>query len=60
VQQIKPNEQYDATYQFGNTIVHMVSPRITKEENHRRMEEIQRVAWVIWKGIVAKEVTKTN
>ena len=52
----KPDEQYDATYQFGNTTVHIVAPKITEEENQRRLDEIQRVAWVLWEGIAAKEV----
>lgn len=49
--------RYDATYQFGNTTVHVVAPKITEEENQRRLDEIQRVAWVLWEGIAAKEVT---
>ena len=54
---LKPDEQYDATYQLGNTTVHVVAPRITDEEHQRRLDEIQRVAWILWEGIAAKEVT---
>lgn len=56
MQRIKSVERYDATYQFGNTTVHVVAPKITEEENQRRLDEIQRVAWVLWEGIAAKEV----
>ena len=56
MQRIKSVERYDATYQFGNTTVHVVAPKITEEENQRRLNEIQRVAWVLWEGIAAKEV----
>jgi len=55
----KPDKRYDATYQFGNTTVHVVAPKITEEENQRRLDEIQRVAWVLWEGIAAKEVIDT-
>ena len=56
MQNPKLDESYDATYQFGNTTVHVVAPKITEEENQRRLDEIQRVAWVLWEGIAAKEV----
>lgn len=41
-------DKYDATYFIGNTTVHVVAPQITEQEKKRRLDEIQKINWVIW------------
>jgi hypothetical protein len=41
-------KKYDATYRDGNTIIHIVAPKITEEERKRRLEEAQRIIWLLW------------
>jgi len=45
---MQDKEEYAATYQYGNTTVHVVAPKITEEENERRWKEIYRVIWSLW------------
>ena len=50
---------YDATYYFGNTVVHVVAPDPkTPEEIERIIEEHHRVGWEIWKELLKQEKNK--
>ncbi|MDI3311935.1 MAG: hypothetical protein QJR05_10995 [Thermoanaerobacterium sp.] len=40
-------EQYDKKYIFDNTIVYVVSPKITEEEKKKRWEDVCRIASAI-------------
>ncbi|GGA37374.1 hypothetical protein GCM10007416_07850 [Kroppenstedtia guangzhouensis] len=40
--------KYTATYQIGETTVHIVAPDITEEEREKRLEEIKRIIRRIW------------
>lgn len=47
---------YDATYYFGNTVVHVVAPEPkTPEEIEKILEEHHKVGWEIWKDLLKKE-----
>lgn len=47
---------YDATYHFGNTVVHVVSPEIkTPEEIDKVLEEYHRAGWDIWNELLKKK-----
>lgn len=43
VQESAKVHQYDRTYRFGNSTVHIVAPDITDFERKRRLEEVQSV-----------------
>lgn len=60
--QITDKEQtYDATYYFGNTVVHIVAPDPkTSEEIEKILEEHHKVGWEIWNDLLKKERNKTN
>lgn len=52
---------YDATYYFGNTVVHIVAPDSkTSEEIEKILEEHHKVGWEIWNDLLEKEREKTN
>ena len=59
---VKPQE-YAATYKggkFGKTIVHIVAPQITAEENQRRWEEVMQAAWNCWNSLTTEEQLRIN
>ncbi|MBS4025539.1 MAG: cell division protein FtsZ [Clostridia bacterium] len=52
---MKEEGKYDATYKFGNTIVHVVSPQdMTPEEIEQVLNEFHRAGWAIIEELVEK------
>ena len=48
--------QYDATYQFGNTMVHVVAPpQKSKEEIEKILADFHRAGWAIIEEMVENE-----
>ncbi|SMO63805.1 hypothetical protein [Melghirimyces algeriensis] len=45
---MRDRKEYDATYQIGNTTIHIVAPDLTEEERQRRLEEVKKVIWSLW------------
>ena len=54
--ELNGEENYDATYHFGNTVVHVVSPEAkTPEEIEKILEEYHRAGWEIWNETLKKK-----
>ncbi|MDK2918473.1 MAG: hypothetical protein PWQ37_1206 [Candidatus Petromonas sp.] len=54
-EKMKEDENYDATYYFGNSIVHIVAPKFkTPEEIEQILQEHHKAGWDIWKEILKK------
>ncbi len=45
---------YDEFYQFGNTRIYIVAPKISEEENQKRWERVNEVANRIVQEIIAR------
>ncbi|PTM59582.1 hypothetical protein [Desmospora activa] len=56
--QTKPAQKYDATFQIGGTTIHIVAPQITEDERHRRLDDVQRVIWAIWRSIETEKIQR--
>jgi len=55
-QVIDREQAYDATYHFGNTVVHIIAPKPkTPEEIEKIIEEHHKVGWEIWNDLLDKE-----
>lgn len=55
------SKKYDATYKFGNTLVHVVAPSpMTEEEKNRILKEYEQAGWDIWKSLSIEEQIQIN
>jgi hypothetical protein len=45
---------------IGNTTVEVVAPNITEEERRRRLEKMQKVAWLVWNSLPDYEKERIN
>lgn len=60
-QELAREQNYDATYHLGNTVVHVVAPEPkTPEEIEKILEGYHKVGWEIWNDLLKKERNKTN
>jgi hypothetical protein len=50
VEKVEVN-RFHQRYKIGNTTVEVVAPHITEEERRRRLEEMQKVAWMVWDSL---------
>lgn len=58
---LKSSQNYDATYRFGHTIVHVVAPPPkTQEEIERILSEYNRAVWKCWQSILQAEKGNIN
>lgn len=54
-------EKYAATYQFGNTTVHVVAPEpMSKEEHEQRVREFHLAGWSIWNNLSIEQRLSIN
>lgn len=61
VRVVDKEKTYDATYYFGNTVVHVVAPESkTPEEIEKILEAHHKAGWEIWNDILEREGKKTN
>ena len=45
--------EYDATYKYGNTTVHIVAPPpMTQEEIEKILDNFHMAGWAIWKDYI--------
>lgn len=55
------NVKYDATYQFGNTTVHIVAPPcMTAEQIESVLKDHDRVFWHWWNSLSTEEQLRIN
>ncbi|HMM22948.1 MAG TPA: hypothetical protein PKA10_19740 [Selenomonadales bacterium] len=55
------DRKYDATYQFGKVVVHVIAPLpMSEEEKQRRLDEYQRAAWDAWNSLPVEERLRIN
>jgi hypothetical protein len=52
--------RFPQRYQIGNTTVEVVAPHITAEERRRRLEKMQKVAWMVWDSLPDHEKERIN
>jgi hypothetical protein len=51
---MKKQPEYAETYHIGNTVIHVVEPDISDEENERRVKAMYSVGWKIIEDLAAK------
>jgi hypothetical protein len=55
------DKKYDATYQLGNTTVHIVAPPpLTEEEKAKRIREYYIAGWNAWNSLPVEERLRIN
>lgn len=55
------DQKYDATYQFGKVVVHVVAPPpMSDEEKQRRLADYHRAAWDAWNSLPVEERLRIN
>jgi hypothetical protein len=53
--------KYDATYQFGNTTVHVIAPPpMSEEEKEKILADFHQAALKIWQRLSVEEQLKLN
>ncbi|WP_100406643.1 hypothetical protein [Bacillus solitudinis] len=54
-------QKYDATYRFGKTVVHVVSPgELSQEEFDKRLKAYQRAGWSAWNSLTTDQKLSLN
>lgn len=53
--------KYDATYQIGKTIVHVVAPKdVSKDEMQSRIRDLHLAGWAIWNSLPREKQLEIN
>ena len=54
-------QKYDATYQLGKTVVHVVGPgELSDEELSRRLKEYYKAGWKAWDSLTPEKQKALN
>jgi len=53
--------KYDATYQIGKTVVHVVAPKnVCEDERKKRLRDFHLAGWSIWNSLPREKQLEIN